>query len=233
MEVIRKLKCLIIFCWLKATHHSTSLCHNEGPGSHVPTVDSCLNGFFLWICIDFLSWSSITNPTEMEEAIRSPSANPRDVERCRTWSPDRVGPGVGHCGYHSNKRVAQRPLEAWVCYCGLCLIFDLLDQIKHPSHNIWHWLGRSAKMKHFLTCTWRRKYERGNMLIYTEMLIYKWWWHFEWPQKDDFGEQRGGEANVWIWNQCIGISESSRLIKHNWDSQFYNIALCINLSLLL
>ena len=29
----------------------------------------------------------------MEEAIRSPSANPRDVERCRTWSPDRVGSG--------------------------------------------------------------------------------------------------------------------------------------------
>ena len=29
----------------------------------------------------------------MEEAIRSPSAKPRDVERCRTWSPDRVGSG--------------------------------------------------------------------------------------------------------------------------------------------
>ena len=67
--------------------------------------------------------SPITNQTEMEEAIRSPSANPRDVERCRTWSPDRVGPGVGHCGYHSNKRVAQRPPKASVC---------LLDQAYIP-----------------------------------------------------------------------------------------------------
>ena len=46
-------------------------------------------------------------------------------------------------------------------------------------------------------------------------------------------ERAGGWwGRCWIWNQCIGISESSRLIKHNWHS-LPNSVVTLHLSTLL
>ena len=71
----------------------------------------------------FTKWKSITQENELQTAITQGCANT-------------------HCGYHSNKHVAQRTPEAWVC---------LSDQASIP-HNIWYsnnWIANTL----FLTGT--------------------------------------------------------------------------------
>ena len=65
--------------------------------------------------------------------------DPVPVLRLNKWNCSCNCNCAHHCGYHSNKRVVQRPLEAWVCL-SICLLY----QIKHPSYNIWYssnWIG--------------------------------------------------------------------------------------------